>query len=166
MILKSILRLVTFAWNLYSDLWLLFISFYWWKNLFIDFVISLSVSINLKSESYDSILVMINCLIKIVYYKRVKVTINRLGQAKVIISVIVRYSGIFKSIVIDLSSLFISQFWFLRYYFLNIKKRLSIVFYSRPDQETKQYNKGITQNICELRIKQLGKATTHNWVCK
>ena len=44
-----------------------------------DFVTGLPVSTNWKDESYDSILVIVNRFIKMVYYKPVKVTIDFLG---------------------------------------------------------------------------------------
>ena len=41
-----------------------------------DFIISLLISTNWKRDSYNSIIVLVVWLIKIVYYKLVKVTIN------------------------------------------------------------------------------------------
>lgn len=75
-----------------------------------DFIMSLSVSINLKSESYNSILIIINYLIKMIYYELVKVMINASGQVEVIINMVIRHYGIFKSIVTDQSLLFILKF--------------------------------------------------------
>lgn len=49
----------------------------------------LPVSINCKGETYHSILVIVNRLTKIVYYKPVKVTIDASGLAKVILKVVV-----------------------------------------------------------------------------
>lgn len=45
--------------------------------------------INRKGNSSDSIFIIVNCLTKIVHYKPVKVTIDFLGLAKVIIDVVV-----------------------------------------------------------------------------
>ncbi len=64
-----------------------------------DFVVGLSVSTNRKDESYNSILVIIDRLTKIVYYKLVKIMIDTLGLAKVIIDMIVYHHGISESIV-------------------------------------------------------------------
>ncbi len=64
-----------------------------------DFVISLLVSTHWKDESYDFILVIIDCLTKMVYYKPIKVTINALSLTKVIMNVVVRQHNISKSIV-------------------------------------------------------------------
>ncbi len=58
---------------------------------------------------------------KIVYYKLVKVTINTLTLAKVIIKVVVRHHDFPDSIVSDQGSVIILKFLSLLYYFLNIK---------------------------------------------
>ncbi len=70
----------------------------------------LLASTNWKDESYDSIMVIVDCLTKMVYYKPIKVTINIPDLAKVIIDMIVYYHDIPKLIVIDQSLLFISKF--------------------------------------------------------
>ena len=54
-----------------------------------DFVTGLPISNNSKKDSYDSILVIIDWLTKMVYYKLVKITLNIPGLAEVIIDVIV-----------------------------------------------------------------------------
>lgn len=64
------------------------------------------ISVNWKSDSYNLILVIINYLIKIVYYKLVKVTINALGLVKVIINVIIYYHRVSEFIVINRDLLF------------------------------------------------------------
>ena len=66
-----------------------------------DFVTDLSVSANWKDDSYNSILVIVDRLTKIVYYVPIKITIDAPGLAKVIINVIVHHSGVPESIVID-----------------------------------------------------------------
>ena len=75
-----------------------------------DFVTKLPISTNLKRESYDSILVIIDWLIKIVYYKLVKVTTNALELAKVTLDVVVWHHGLSNSIVLNKGSLFTSKF--------------------------------------------------------
>lgn len=49
----------------------------------------LPISTNSKEESYNFILVILDQLTKIVYYKLVKVTIDAMGLAEVILDVIV-----------------------------------------------------------------------------
>ena len=57
-----------------------------------------------------------------VYYVLVKITINALGLAKVIINVMVHYYRVLELILTDRDSLFISKFWSSLCYFLGIKK--------------------------------------------
>ncbi len=87
-----------------------------------DFVIGLPISANWKDKSYNLILVIVDQLTKMVYYKPVRVTINIPSRAEVIINVVVHHHGVPKSIIMDWSLLFTSKFWSLLYYFLGIKK--------------------------------------------
>ncbi len=90
-----------------------------------DFLTGLLASTNWKGDTYDSILVIVNRLTKIVYYEPVKVTIDAHGLAEIILDVIldvvVRHYGLPNSIVSDQGSVFTSKFWSLLYYFLEIK---------------------------------------------
>ena len=54
-----------------------------------DFVTGLPVLTNWKSESYNSILVIVDKLTKMVHYELVKIMINALGLAKIIIDVVI-----------------------------------------------------------------------------
>ena len=94
-----------------------------------DFVTGLPISTDWKGDSYDSILVIVNRLTKMVHYKPVKVTINAPGLTEVIIDVVVRHHGLPDLIVTDRGSLFTSKFWSLLYYFFGIKRRLFTTFY-------------------------------------
>ncbi len=90
---------------------------HWQKDLSMDFVTGLPISANLKGDSYDLILVIINRLTEMVHYKPVKVMINVPGQAEVIINVVVCQHGVPKSIVTDRGLLFTSKFWFSLCYY-------------------------------------------------
>ena len=98
-----------------------------------DFVTGLPILANYKGNSYDSILVIVDQLMKMVYYKLVKVTIDVPGQAEVIINMLVRHHGVPKSIITDRGSLFALKFWFSLCYFLGIKRKRSTDFYSQTD---------------------------------
>ena len=82
------------------------------------------------SESYNSILVIINRFTKMVYYKPIKVISNALGLAKVIFDVIIWYYSFSNLIVFYKNLLFIFKFWLLLSYYLGIKQKLFIAFYS------------------------------------
>ena len=121
----------------YGDLQSLPIPTHWWKDLSMDFVTGLPLSSDWKSDSYDSILVIVNQLTKMVHYEPVKVTIDVPGLAEVIIDVIVWHHSLPDSIVTDRGSLFTSKFWSSLCYFLGVKRRLSIAFHPQTDGQTK-----------------------------
>ncbi len=89
-----------------------------------DLVTGLPVSTNWKGEIYYSILVIVDRLTKMVYYKPVKVTIDAAGLAEVINDVILRQHSLSNSIISDRGSVFTSKFWSSLCYFLKIKRRL------------------------------------------
>ena len=86
-----------------------------------DFVTGLPVSIDWKKDSYNSILVIINQLTKMVYYKPVKINFNAPRLVKVIIDVVVRHHGLPDSILTNKGFFFTLKFWSLLCYFLAIK---------------------------------------------
>ncbi len=111
-----------------------------WKDLSMDFVTGLPVSTNWKGETYDSILVIVDRLTKMVHYEPFKVTIDTPALAEVIIEAVVRHHGLPDSIVSDRGSVFISKFWSSLCYFLGIKRRLSTAFHPQTDGQTKRQN--------------------------
>ena len=94
----------------YGNLQSLPIPTHRWKDLSMEFVIGLPLFADCKGDNYDSILVIVNRLTKIMYYKLVKVTINAPRLAKVIIDVVIQYHGLPDSIVSILRAIFTSKF--------------------------------------------------------
>ena len=105
-----------------------------------DFVTGLLISTDWKGDSYNSILVIVDWLTKMVHYKPVKITINVLGLADVIIDRIVCYHDFSDLIVINRGSLFTSKFWLSLCYFFDIKCRLFTAFYPQTDSQTERQN--------------------------
>ena len=101
------------------------------------FVTRLPISIDCRSDSYDSIFVIVNQLRKMVYYEPVTVTINSLGLVEVILDVVIWDYSLPNLIVSNRGSFFISKFWSLLCYFLKIKRRLLTVFPPQIDRQTK-----------------------------
>lgn len=83
----------------YKNLRSLPILIYCWRDLLIDFRIEFQHLVNWKSNSYDSILVIVNCLTKIVYNKQIKTNINITRLAKIIMDVVLRYYDLLKFIL-------------------------------------------------------------------
>ena len=73
-----------------------------------DFVTELPILTNWKGESYDSILVIVDQLTKMVHYEPVKVTIDASKLAEVILDMVVQYHRLPDSIITDQDSFFTS----------------------------------------------------------
>ena len=124
----------------YNDLQSLPVLTHCWKDLLIDFVTGLPISFNWKRDSYNSFLVIVNWLTKMVHYKPVKITFNAPSLAKVIIYVIVWHYRLPNSIVTNRDLVFTSKPWSSLFYFFGIKQRLSIAFLPQTDGQTKRHN--------------------------
>ena len=105
-----------------------------------DVVTGLPISTNWMGNSYDSTLLIVDRLMKMVYYELVKITINAIGLVEVIINVVVRHHGLTDPIGTNKGSLFTSKFWSSLCYFLGIKRRLSTAFYPQTDSQTERQN--------------------------
>ena len=134
------LALKTVRHKLYGDLQSLSVPTYCWKDLSMDFITDLPISTDWKGDSYNSILVIVNRLTKMVYYEPVKVTINAPGLAEVIIDMVVRHHGLPNLIITNRGLLFASKFWSSLCYFLDIERRLSTAFYPQTDGQTERQN--------------------------
>ena len=127
----------------YGDLQSLPVTTHRWKDLSMDFVTGLPISTNWKGDSYDSILVIVDRLTKMVHYEPVKVTINAPGLAEVIINIVVWHHDLPNSIISNRWAIFTSKFWSLLCYFLGIKRQLSTTFYPQTNGQTEQLNSTI-----------------------
>ena len=73
----------------YGNLQQLLVPTYRWKDLSMDFVTGLSQSADWKADGYDSILVIIDRLTKMVHYKPMQMIITAPALAEVILNVVV-----------------------------------------------------------------------------
>ena len=92
-----------------------------WKDFSIDFVTRLSRSKDWRGVEYNSILVIVDQLTKMVYYKPVLITLNAKQLAEVLIEAIFKYHSLSDSIISGRKSLFTSKFWSSFCYYLNVK---------------------------------------------
>lgn len=86
-----------------------------------NIITRLLILTNLKNKTYNSIILIINWLIKIIFYKQLKIIIKTLKLAKVILDMILQYYNLPNSIIIDKDLFFTLKFGLLLYYFLDIK---------------------------------------------
>ena len=75
-----------------------------------------------------------------VHYEPVKVTIDALGLAEVIIDVVIRHYGFSDLIVSDWELVFTLKFWSSLCYFLVNKQKLSTAFHLQTDGQTERQN--------------------------
>ena len=113
-----------------------------------DFVTGLLLFADYKRDSYDSILVIVKRLTKMVNYEPIKVIIHALGLVKVIINVVVQYHSLPNSIINNQGSIFYFKFWSLLCYIFDIKKQLSTAFYPQTDEQTERPNSTIEVYLC------------------
>lgn len=130
-----------------NDLQFLLDPTYRWNKLLINCVTGLLLSTDSKRDNYDAILVIIDWLNKIVYYKLVKIRINVASLAGVIINIVVKYHSVQKSFFSDQSLLFTLKFRFLPCYFLGIKRKLSFTFHQQINGWTKRQNNTIKAHL-------------------
>lgn len=64
-----------------------------------------------------------------VYFKSLKITMDIVGLAKVIIYIIIQNYSFLDFVITNKSSVFTSKFSFMLYYFLGIKQKLLTIFY-------------------------------------
>ena len=105
-----------------------------------DFVTGLPQSADWWSDGYDSILVIVERLTKIVHYEPMQTTITTLALAEVILNIIVWHYSLADSIVSNRGSVFTSKFWSSLCYFLSIKERLSTSFHPQTNGQTERQN--------------------------
>ena len=124
----------------YGNLQSLPIPTHKWKDITMDFVTGLPESKDWKGVDYDSILVVVDRLTKMVHYEAVKKTLTAEQLAEVLRHCVFKYHGLPDSIVTDRGSLFTSNFWSSLCYYMKIKRRLSTAFHPQTDGQTERQN--------------------------
>lgn len=114
--------------KLYSDFQSLPAYIYCWGELFIIFWTWHPHLTNYKKDNYDAILVIAHWLMKMIYHKLIKTTINVADLAKIIINVVIRQHNFHKLIISNQGWIFFSKFWCLLCYFFDVKEKLSTTF--------------------------------------
>lgn len=106
----------------YIDLQFLPVPSYQQKDFSIDFVTRLLILTNWKVDIYDIILVIIDWLKKMVYYKLIKIIINTSKLVEIILDMVVLYHSLPNSIMSNRGLLSTSKFQSSFCYFFGIKR--------------------------------------------
>jgi len=110
-----------------------------WKEITMNFITDLSFS-KWKEVVYDSILMIVNHYMKMMYYLFMKKTLTIIKLAELFFEKIALKYEVSSDIIIDKDNLFISAFWSEICYHVKMKRRLSIIFYSQTDDQTEWQN--------------------------
>ena len=124
----------------YENLQFLLISEFRWADLTMNFVIELSASRNWNEAVYDSILVVVNRFTKMTHYVSITKTISAENLTKIFMRKIIKLHDIFASVITDRNTIFTSKFYSILVYCLKIKHKLSTIFHSQIDDQTKKLN--------------------------
>jgi hypothetical protein len=112
-----------------------------WKEVTMNFIMKLSLSINLTTnESYDSILVMINYLIKYFHIISFKETYSAEQLEYIVLNKLIKYYELSKKITSDKNKLFTFNYWKTLISLLNVKLflRFELLFFIRQRNTLKR----------------------------
>ena len=128
-----------------------------WKEITMNFITDLSFS-KWKEIVYDLILVIVDHYMKMMHYLSMKKTLTVIELAELFFEKIALRYEISNDIIINKDYLFISTFWSKICFHMKMKQRLSIIFHSQTDDQTKWQNQTLKHY---LRIYCLKKQD--NW---
>jgi transposase InsO family protein len=109
-------------------------------------------------EIYDSLLVLIDCFTKLVWYIPCRKTIDAPALAKLIWRIFLQ-SSTPASLVSDHGSVFTSEYWSTLYYHLRIQLRMSTTFHPQTDGQTECQNQEL-----EAYLRMFVNYEQDNWV--
>jgi len=97
-----------------------------------------------KSEGYDAILVVVDCLTKMSHFIPCNKDMNARQFAKTFIKEIFRLHGLPKDIITDRGTIFTSDLWKETTKLLGIERQLSTAFHPQTDGQTERTNATVT----------------------
>ena len=133
--------------KLYENLQFLFISEFRWADFTMNFVTKFSINRDWNKTVYDFILVVINRFTKIIHYVSITKTIFAKNLTEIFMRKIIKLHNIFASVITDRNTIFTSKFYSTLIYCLKIKHKLSTIFHSQIDDQTKKLNAFIKQYL-------------------
>ena len=120
---------------------------YKWADWSMDFVTGLPESMDWTGIKFDSILVVICRLTKMVHYIPCTKNVTAEDLADILIREVVRLHGLPDSIVTDRGSVFTSRYWDSLCYALKVARSLSTAFHPQTDGQTERQNSTMEQYL-------------------
>ena len=130
-----------------------------WADISMDFVTGLPPSKAWNGAVYDSILVVVDRLTKMVHYIPVTKTVSAEDLAEIILREVIRLHGLPSSIVTDRGSIFTSKYNDALCYALKIKRRMSIAFHPQTDGQIERQN-----SVMEQFLRAFVNFEQNDWV--
>ena len=119
-----------------------------------NFIIEL-LSSRYENDIYNVILVVVDRYSKMTFYIFVKSIWSTENLADVLFDKMFLIFLEIKRMIFDRSSLFVSDYWFALCYHIRVKRKLSIVFHSQIDEQTKRQNQTLKHYLrCYCNYKQ------------
>lgn len=106
-----------------------------WQQISMDFVEGLP-----PSNSYNTILVVVDCFTKFAHFIAIKHPFTAAHIARVILDSIVTLHGLPTSIVTDRDRIFVSAFWKELFKLYNINLQFSTTYHPQTDGQTERVN--------------------------
>ena len=140
--------------RLYDETTSLFISVRFWEEISMNFIIEFFSS-RYENDIYDATLVVIDRYSKMTLYILAKSTWSAEDFADVLFNKMFLIFLEIKRVIFDRDSLFVNDYWFALCYRIRVKRKLSIVFHSQIDEQTKKQNQTLKYYLrCYCNYKQ------------
>jgi transposase InsO family protein len=114
-----------------------------WKEISLDFITKLPLSVDATGRDCDSILVIVDRFTKYSLYIPTTERLTSDGLATLLLYHVFRQFGIPDGIVSDRGSLFTSKFWASFCWHLATSRRLSTAFHPQTDGQTERQNQSV-----------------------
>ncbi len=124
-------------WELLNSL---LISWKVWESIIMNFIIDLFDSTSVSDIFYDSIMIVVDRLFKMMHYISTWKTMIVFNLINLFLNTVVQYYETSDDIISDKDFVFTSYFWTLLCYHLLIKWKLSIMFHSCINDQIEKQN--------------------------
>ena len=132
-------RVKAFRHRFYNKTRSLLISTRSWKKILISFIIELLFS-RYENDINNAILVIVDRYSKMTFYIFAKSTWSIEDLADVLFDKMFLIFFEIREVIFNRGPFFVSDYWFALCYRIRVKCKLSIVFYSQIDEQTKRQN--------------------------